>query len=104
MIVNDNLNHRNVVSACGSQLIHIHTETAVTRNVDTNFVGLSDLRSDAGTQALTHGAESAGGQECTGFCIGIILSRPHLVLSHIRGNDGVTLCHAAQLLHHIRTG
>ena len=45
MVVNHYLDHRNIMACRGSDLIHIHTETSVTCNIDNGLFRSSDLGS-----------------------------------------------------------
>ena len=104
MIIDDNPYNRNIVAAGGGKLLHIHAKAPVTGNVDADLIRLADLGSDTSTQTVTHGAKSAGGKERTRLGIPIVLGSPHLMLSHIRGNNGLSLRNLIDGLDHIRAG
>ena len=104
MVVDHNLDDRNIVSAGCCQFIQIHTETSVSGNIDTDLIRSAGLCTDAGPQPIAHRPETAGRKESSGLRILIILRRPHLMLSHIRGDHCLSLCQPVDLLYDIRTG
>jgi len=97
-------NYGNIISAGCSKFIHIHSEASVTGNIDANLIRLSQLGTDTCSKTVTHGAKSTGGKEGTGLCILIILGCPHLMLSHIGGNDCFTLGYPVNFFNHVGTG
>ena len=104
MIVDDNLNHRNLISGKSRNLIHVHTEAAVARDIDYGFLRPSHLRAHSSSEAKAHGAQSSGSQKFPRFFVDIILRRPHLMLADIRGNHRIPLGHTVKFLHNRRTG
>ncbi len=91
MVVDDNLNNGNIVTAGRCQFVHVHPEASVPCDVDAELVRLAQLRADAGPQAVAHGPQAAGRKEGAGPGIAVILRRPHLVLAYVRGDQGVPL-------------
>ena len=60
MVIDDNLNDRDVVSGCGCNLIHVHTETSVSGDIQYHFIRSAHFGSDCSSDTITHGAKSAG--------------------------------------------
>ena len=89
---------------CRCKLIHIHTEAAITCNINADLIRLSKLCSDTGAKAISHRSKSTGGKEGSRHGIGIILGCPHLMLSDICCNNGLTLGNTVNFLHDVRTG
>ena len=104
MVVYDHFHHRNVVPGGCCDLVHIHAETAVTRNVDDRLVPAPHLGSDGGAQAISHGPQAAGGEKGPWLAVVVILGRPHLVLSHLGDDHGISLGHLVDGLHNKGTG
>ena len=48
MVVDDYLNHWNIVTDCSCDLIHIHSKATISCNIDNHFVFSSTLRSKSG--------------------------------------------------------
>ena len=60
MVIDHNLNNGDIISAGGCQFVHIHAETTVTADIDTDLVGLPDFGTDTGTKTVSHGPQAAG--------------------------------------------
>ena len=83
MIVNDHFYYRDIVAGSCCDLVHIHTEAAVTCNIDHRFILASHLCTDGSTKAITHSAQTAGSKKSSRLTVLIILCSPHLMLSHL---------------------
>ena len=57
--------------------------------MDHALVGVADFGADGGSEAESHGAETAGGQQLSGIIEMEVLDGPHLMLSDVGGNDGI---------------
>lgn len=101
MVIDDNLDDRNVISRSRSDLIHIHTETAVTGDIDHRFIRAANLCSDCSSKTISHRTKTAGGQKLMGLLIFIILGSPHLMLSDFCDDQGISFCDPVKLFHHI---
>ena len=104
MVIDHHLYNGNIVAACRCKFIHVHTETSVSRNVDAQLIRLSKLGPDTGPQAIAHGSQAAGGKKSAWLRVAVILRRPHLMLSHIRGYQRLSMRHFVNGFHDIRTG
>ena len=104
MVVKYNLDNRNVVAGCRRNLVHVHTETAVSGNIDNRLILTAHLRTNRCTQTVAHGAQTAGGQKLSRTFVFIILCRPHLMLSDIGTDDRIAAGYLVDLFHDIRTG
>ena len=104
MVVDNNLDDRNVVSGKCCQLIHVHTETAVTCDVDDRFVRASHFCAHGCSKTESHRSKTAGGQKRSRARITVILRRPHLMLSDIGRDDGFPVRRLVDLLNHERSG
>jgi len=78
-----NLQKLFMAAHCCRDLIHIHSETAISANVDNCFVRSSHLGTDRGSKSVSHCSETTGSQESTGFFVLEVLCGPHLVLTDI---------------------
>ena len=101
MVIDDNLDDRNVISRSRSDLIHIHTETTVTGDIDHRFIRAANLCSDCSSKTISHRTKTAGGQKLMGLLIFIILGSPHLMLSDFCDDQGISFCDPIKLFHHI---
>ena len=104
VVVDNNLDDRNVVSGKCCQLIHVHTETAVTCDVDDRFVRASHFCAHGCSKTESHRSKTAGGQKRSRARITVILRRPHLMLSDIRCDNCLSVRCLIDLLDHIRSG
>ena len=104
MIIKYNLDNRDIISGCCGDLIHIHAEASVSANIHHCLIFAAHLGSDTGSQTVAHSSQTARGQKSSWLFIFIILSRPHLVLPHICGNNGLPVCQLIDFLHDIRAG
>ena len=104
MVVDDNLDDRNVVPGSGGDLVHIHTEAAVSGDVDDGLLRAAHFGSDGCAQAVTHGAQAPGSQKLMGLFVFIILSRPHLMLTNLGDDQSISLGDPVELFHHIGAG
>ena len=73
----------------GAEFLHVHEETAVAVDVDNEAVRAGDFYAEGGGKAEAHGAETEGTDVGAGFAEFKELRRPHLVLPHTGGDDGV---------------
>ena len=69
--------------------------------MDHHLVRIAHLGTDGGPQSEAHGAEAAAGEQLAGVVEVEMLDRPHLMLAHIGGHDGVLGGHAADGLQHL---
>ena len=92
-----------LLSHCGCNFIHIHTETSVSGNINDLFLRASDLCTDCSAKTISHCSKTAGCQKCSRFFVFVILCRPHLMLSYFRHNDGIPVCLSIDFLNDIRT-
>ena len=104
MVVQYDLDQRFSDTGCRCHLVHVHTETAVTSDVHDRLVRPSHLCTDGRSQTVAHGSQTSRGKKCSRFAEFIILRRPHLVLSHVRADDGVAFRKLVKLFDHIGTG
>ena len=104
VIVNNDLNKRQVISCCRSNFVHVHTEASVACDIDYHFVRTTEFCTDCCSKTITHGSQSAGSDQSTRFFVFVILGSPHLVLSHIGNDDRITFCHTIQFFDDIRSG
>src|SRR5699024_6074443 len=104
MIVEHDLYKRPAASHRSRDLIHIHTETSVSRDVDNCFIRTSHLRSDSRAQAVSHGSQAAGSKKSSWIFELVILSGPHLMLSHVCCDDSVAAGKLIEFLDNIRAG
>ena len=103
MIVDDNLNDWNIVTGCRCKFIHIHTETAITCNIDDRFIRSCSLCSQSCAKAVSHRSQSTRSQKLTRLAVFIILCCPHLMLANLSGDDRITFGHTVDLFYHIRS-
>ena len=103
-VVNNDLDQGQMLPHSRRDLIHVHAEAAVAGNVDYLLVRAADLRSDSRSQTITHSSQSAGSQKLARAMKAVILGRPHLVLSHFRHNNSVSLRLLTDLLDQIGAG
>ena len=61
MVVDNDFDHRNVVSRKGCQFVHIHAEAAVACDVDNGFVRASHFGAHGSSKTESHGSKTAGG-------------------------------------------
>ena len=104
MIIKDHLDDRDLVARCRRKLIHIHAETAVSRDIEYVLIRHTDLRPDTGAKPVSHRPHAAGRQKRPRVPIGKILRRPHLMLPDVGGNNGVTARQLVNPLNDIRAG
>ena len=104
MVVDNNLDDRNVVSGKRCQFIHVHTETAVACDVDDGLVRASHFRAHGRSKAEAHRSKAAGGQKRSRARIAVILRRPHLMLSDIGRDDSLSIGCLVDLLNDERSG
>ena len=97
MVVEDGDFDRSAVFLGRGQLLNVHLDGAVARNVDNRFPGKGQLRADGCRQTEAHGAETAGADEVTRMLEVVELGRPHLVLAHFGGDDGLAFGQLLQL-------
>ncbi len=93
-----------MVTACRCQFVHIHSETAVARDVNTDLIRTPHFCAQTRTQTVSHRAEAAGCQKRPWHGIFVILSSPHLMLSNIRRDHCIAAGDPVNLLHNVRTG
>ena len=85
LVVDDNFDHWNVVSRGCRKLIHIHTETSVSCNVDYHFIWISDFALQGWLQDhIPLFQDHQMSRMLRGLCIFIKLCCPHLMLSNFR--------------------
>ena len=87
--------------ALGCHLLTVHPEAAVAGDMDDSFIGIAQLCAQRRTQTEAHGTKAAGGQKLTGIIKMEMLDGPHLMLSHIRCNNGVLRHQIANGLQHL---
>ena len=71
----------------GGHLLNIHHQAAVTGETNNLTLRIRQRRADGRRQAEAHGAETAGSQPLARTVERIGLRRPHLMLTHIGGDD-----------------
>ena len=99
LVVENELLHRQAVLYSSSHLLHVHQPGGFAGNVDHQRVRMCHLRADRGWEAITHGAEAAGGHKPVWILKAQILRRPHLVLADLGGDIAITaLCQFFQTL------
>ena len=92
MVVDNHFNDRNLISGSCCQLIHVHSETTVSGNIDHYSVRTAELGTKCCPKAIAHGSETAGRNKLSWFLIFIKLCSPHLVLPNFCANDRITVC------------
>ena len=73
----------------GGQLGHGHLEPAVAHDGAHQVVGPGELGADGRGEAEPHRARAAGGDPVEALVGAVELGGPHLVLPHVRGDDGL---------------
>src|SRR6266851_3904651 len=73
------------------QFTHRHLKSAVADHDPNIGFWPSGLHADRRGQRKSHGSESAGGDQRARLLVLVILRFPHLVLAHVRDDDGVAL-------------
>ena len=104
MVVDDQFDHRDIVTGSCSNLVHVHTEAAVTCNVDDRLILAAHFSANRSAQAVSHGSQSAGSKESSRLTVFIILGSPHLVLSNLGYDHSVPAGHFIYSLDNERTG
>ena len=66
-----------------------------------DLVGQRELGADGGRQAEAHGAQAARADELARLAAIVELRRPHLILAHFRGDDGLALAGPVDLADHV---
>ena len=64
LIVDHDLDQWQLLTDCCRNLIHIHTKTSVTGNIDDLLFRISNLCTNCCTKAIFQGTKAAGGQQC----------------------------------------
>ena len=59
MVVQHQLDHRDIVAGRCGDLIHVHTEAAVAGHIDHQLIRTSQLRAKAGAKAVPHGSQAS---------------------------------------------
>src|SRR5581483_8818920 len=88
-VVEQNNFHLGVFFRSRGEFLDIHQQAAVAGETDNRPLGARERRADRRRQAEAHGAETAGGEPLARLFERIGLRRPHLVLPHVGGDDGV---------------
>ena len=102
MVIYNELNEREFFSRDRRELIHIHAEATVARDIHDHAVRLRSLRADGRTEAEAHGAETAAREIGSRAVVRIVLRRPHLVLADLGHNDRIVRREPIQLPNHAR--
>ena len=103
MIVHNNLDQLSTTARCSCQFIHIHTEASVTCYIYNCFFRSAHLCANCSAKTVAHGSKAAGSKKSSWLFVFIILCRPHLVLSNLCGDDGITVRQLIKFLYNIRT-
>ena len=72
----------------GAELRECHVEAGVPVDVNHQGVRAGDFGADGRGEAVSHGAQPAGGDHGAGVAPAEVLRSPHLVLPHASGDDG----------------
>ena len=109
MVVYHNLDDRDIVAGSGGDLIHVHAEAAVSGNIEYRSIRMSHIAaghlcSEGSTQAIAHGAKSAGSKKGSRLSVFVVLCSPHLVLANLSTNNGVALSQLINSFHDERAG
>src|SRR4030095_3935248 len=80
------------------ELLDVHLDAAVARDTEDGAVPEFELDPDGGREPEAHGAEASGRDEGPGLRDRVVLRGPHLVLSHVRGDDRILAGEASELL------
>ena len=109
MVVYHNLDDRDIVAGRCSDLIHVHAEAAVSGNVEHRGIRISHiaaghLRSDGSTEAVAHGAKTAGSEKGSRLSVFVVLGSPHLVLANLGTDDSIAFGQLINRLHDKRAG
>ena len=99
MVIEHYLNHRNIISHQRGYFIHIHAEASVSRHVDDRFIRTAAFCSHGGAQSVSHGSQPSGSDQRSGNRIFKILGRPHLMLSHIGTDQGISARNTVNFLY-----
>ena len=78
------------------QLRNRHLEAAVAHDREHQLVGTRELRADGRGQAEAHGSQAAGVEPQPRLVEADQLRRPHLVLAHVGGDDGLAAARAGR--------
>ena len=88
VVVDDHHLHRKAIGRQGSQLLNVHQDAGVTRDAHHLTIGARHLGAHGGRHAEAHGSKTGTADPAPGP-IAQVLGRPHLVLTHVRGDDGI---------------
>ena len=76
-----------IVASDSKELGAGHLKAAIAAQANGAALRASQLRTHGCRQAEAHGAQAAAGNKLTSELYLQVLSRPHLVLAHVRSND-----------------
>src|SRR5690606_27208596 len=83
--------NRDVFAHGGGEFLNVHHEGAVSIDVDNSAVRESDFAAECSGKAEAHGTEAQRANVAAGLVELVELCRPHLVLAHASGDDGLAL-------------
>ncbi|MNP33371.1 hypothetical protein D3C76_1266060 [compost metagenome] len=79
--------HIQLVFGCSRHFLNVHHQATVAGEADDLAVRIGERRAHSCGQAKAHGAQTAGGQPLARTVQRIGLSGPHLMLTHVGGDD-----------------
>jgi hypothetical protein len=87
-----------LVNGGGGQFKQGHLEAAVAGDGGDDFVWAGELSADGGGETEAHGAGTAGAEPVVAGVIFVELGGPHLVLTHVGGDDGFAFGELVELV------
>ncbi len=85
----------------GRKLVAVHKEASVSGDIYHRSVRVAQLAADGCSKTVTHCAKSAAGSKAS-FALEVVkLCSPHLVLSHLGGDDSLSLGELVKFLYNI---
>ena len=89
MVIHNQFDQRKSFAGHRRELIHIHAETAVSRDIHDHALRHGALCADGRTEAEAHGSEAAACQKGSRIPVTVVLCRPHLVLTDLGHDDRI---------------
>ena len=97
-VVDDEDLDRELQVRSGGKLVHRHLKPAVAHDGTHQVLGPRELGADGRGEPEPHCPRPSRGDPLEPLFRLVELGRPHLVLAHIRGHDGRSLCEPVQLI------
>ncbi len=99
LVVQTNDLHRQVVLHTGREFLQIHLEATLTGDTHRDSIWKRQLHAHRRWETEAHSAETARINPTSWLIEAIVLSRKHLVLTHVRRNIRVSFSNAMDSLH-----